>query len=46
LLLFAKRDKGRWIIWGGNLPHSDIVIDVWYVGDGTPGIALAAINTH
>ncbi len=36
------RDKGSWVMWGATAPDTDILIDEWYVGDGSEGIVLAA----
>jgi hypothetical protein len=43
LLITRFRDEGEWYRWGSTIPDTNIVIDVWYYGDGrTEGIVLAA----
>ena len=45
LLPIAKfKDAGTWVIWGAKILSTNIVLDVWYVGDGSEGVALAAIG--
>lgn len=35
-------DKGTWVVWWETVPDTNIVIDIWYIGDGSGGVVLAA----
>lgn len=41
LPIASSRDEGVWVIWGDKIPNTNIFVDVWYVGDGSGGVALA-----
>jgi hypothetical protein len=35
-------DRGKWIMQWQECPDTDVFVDVWYIGDGSGGIVLAA----
>ena len=35
-------DSGHWLMKEETCPNTNVIIDVWFVGDGTGGIYLAA----
>lgn len=40
-----NKDEGEWVTSWGIIPNTNIIIDVWYVGDGSEGVVLAALTT-
>lgn len=42
ILPFAALRKGEWVMWCNKIPHTDLIIEVWFVGDGSQGFALVA----
>lgn len=40
LLVASLKAKPIWAIWWQTLPGTDLLLDVWYVGDGSEGIPL------
>jgi len=45
LLTVAEvRDAGKLVLWWERVPGTGIVIDIWFVGDGSEGVALAALS--
>ena len=44
LTVAEVRDAGKLVLWWERVPGTGIVIDIWFVGDGSEGVALAALS--
>jgi hypothetical protein len=42
LLPLAANDEGDWVAWWNKIPGTNLMLDIWYVGDGSEGVALIA----
>lgn len=40
----ASFEEGDWVTWWCMIPKTNIIIDIWYAGDGSEGIVLAALT--
>jgi len=36
----AAVQEGTWVTWWRKIPDTNLILDVWYVGDGSPGVVL------